>query len=74
MGSTQDPRAYTGRGDLDLRGGQACLDGCSSQFPQRPKLVGGEGVAMAALPLACHSTMEPCFYGVLGFSHKLSQL
>lgn len=28
---------------------------------------------MAALPLACHSTMKPYFYGVLDIFHKLSQ-
>ena len=43
MGSAQVPGAKV-RGGLDLRGGRACSDGCPSQYLQRLKSLGREGV------------------------------
>lgn len=70
MSGSQDHGAYANRGDLGLRVRQAHSDGCPSV--KEAKQVSGLGRELQLWP--CHSTMMPCFCGVLGFFHKLSSL
>ena len=78
MGSAQAPRTHAGRGDPGPVGGVGLLRWELLPVPAEAEEAGswglGKGLIMAALPLAHHLTMTPCFYGISGFFCRLIQL